>query len=104
MHLHWPQASVCWSPFLLQEHVISTITSTVAPNYLQKEAGAATCFINFRAFSMLGFFGTFFTNCRPINELISIGKPFPPILLNLCTLMTGLRGNLLSIYAGLDGG
>ena len=36
------------------------------------------------------FLGFFFSHLRYINELISIGKPFPPILLNLCTLLTGL--------------
>ena len=39
------------------------------------------------------FLGLFFSHFRSINELISIGKPFPPILLNLCTLFTGLLGN-----------
>ena len=73
----------------LEFSIISTITRTIIifrlfgwrPSWISSILGHFPC---------SDFLGLFFTNCRPINELISIGKPFPPILLNLCTLMTGL--------------
>ena len=76
----------------LEFGIISTITMTIIifrlfgwwPSWISSILGHFPC---------SDYLGLFFTNCRPINELISIGKPFPPILLNLCTLMTGLLGS-----------